>query len=106
MLAWIVAAYCWNIIFSVENFEIVCIAIALSVGLSDSKLLKIQSRKYRDILNLITFDSIDNFHLIWQMGSLCSSILLLEFNLIVNTHMLGVINSGSNKLDDCHVAFS
>ena len=45
VLAWIVAAYCWNIIFSVENFKIICEAIALSVGLSDGKLLKIQSRK-------------------------------------------------------------
>lgn len=43
MLAWIISADCWNVIFSVENPEIICDAIALPVGLSDGKLLEIQT---------------------------------------------------------------
>jgi hypothetical protein len=49
VLAWVVAAYRWDMIFSVENFEIVGDAVALSVGLSDGKLVEIESESNGDI---------------------------------------------------------
>jgi hypothetical protein len=101
VLSWVIAAYRWNIIFSVESFEIVGDAVALSVGLSDGKLVEIESENNGDIYYLITFNCFNLFNRIWQMGSWSLS---LEFNRIVNTQMSG-IDSKLNKLDDSHVAF-
>jgi len=58
VLAWVIAAYGWNIIFSVESSEIVSDAIALSVGLSDGKLLEIESEKWRHFNYLITLNCV------------------------------------------------
>jgi hypothetical protein len=104
VLAWVVAAYRWNIIFSVESFEIVGDAVALSVGLSDGKLVEIESENNGDIYYLITFNCFNLFNRIWQMGSCSTLSLSLEFNRRVNTQMSG-IDSELNKLDDSHVAF-
>lgn len=70
VLAWVIAAYRWDIIFCVENFEIVGDTVALPVGLSDGKLIEIESENNGDIYYyLITFNCFNLFNRIWQMGS-------------------------------------